>query len=137
MSLDKYFKRKSIEDKESIKASSHVTQSSSKKSHIEINPDTLLVDPGLRRPIYEYHVNDRDTIRRAYLQKGPYQPSHYDFPYMFELISNACLYNIVFVNNLPPHLKNFGSATEVYHHAWTTVEAYIYQTYCIHMLINV
>jgi hypothetical protein len=62
MLLNKYFKRKSIEDKKSIKASSYVTQSSSKKSHIEINPDTLLVDPGLRRPIYEYHVNDRDTI---------------------------------------------------------------------------
>ena len=80
MSLDKYFKRKSLEDKESIKASSHVTQSSSKKSHIEINPDTLLADPGLRRPIYEYHINDRDAIRRAYLQKGPCQPLHCDFP---------------------------------------------------------
>jgi len=111
MLLNKYFKRKSIEDKKSIKASSYVTQSSSKKSHIEINPDTLLVDPGLRKPIYEYHVNDRDTIWRAYLQKGPCQPSHYDFPYMFELISNTCLYNIVFVNNLPSYLKNFGSAT--------------------------
>jgi len=80
MSLDKYFKRKSLKDKESIKASSHVTQSSSKKSHIEINPDTLLVDLGLRRPIYEYHINDRDAIRRAYLQKDPCQPSHCDFP---------------------------------------------------------
>ena len=28
-----------------------------------------------------------------------------------ELISNACLYNIVFINNLPPYLKNSGSAT--------------------------
>jgi len=111
MSLDKYFKRKSIENKESIKASSHVTQSSSKKSHIEINSDTILVNPGLKRPIYEYHVNDRDTIRKAYLQKVPCQPSHYDFPYIFELISNACLHNIVFINNLPPHLKNSGSAT--------------------------
>jgi hypothetical protein len=71
MSLDKYFKHKSLEDEEPIKASSHVTQSSSKKSHIEINPDTFLADPGLRRPIYEYHINDRDAIRRAYLQKGP------------------------------------------------------------------
>jgi hypothetical protein len=80
MSLDKYFKRKSLEDEESIKASSHVTQSSSKKSHIEINLDTLLANPGLRRPIYEYNINDRDTIRRAYLQKGPCQPAHCDFP---------------------------------------------------------
>jgi hypothetical protein len=28
------------------------------------------------------------------------------------LISNACLYNIIFVNNLPPHLKNSGSTTD-------------------------
>ena len=80
MSLDKYFKRKSLENDESIKTSSHVTQSSSNKSHIEIHPGTLLTDPGLRRPIYEYHINDRDAIRRAYLQKGHHQPSHYDFP---------------------------------------------------------
>jgi hypothetical protein len=43
MSLDKYFKHKSIEDKESIKASSHVTQLSLKKSHIEINPTLSLL----------------------------------------------------------------------------------------------
>ena len=35
--------RKSIEDKESIKASSHVTQLSLKKSHIEINPTLSLL----------------------------------------------------------------------------------------------
>jgi len=29
----------------------------------------------------------------------------------FELISNTYLYNIVFVNNLPPQLKNSSSAT--------------------------
>jgi hypothetical protein len=62
MLVDKYFKRKSLKDEESIKTSSHVTQSSSKKSHIEINLDTLLADPSLRRPIYEYHINDRDAI---------------------------------------------------------------------------
>jgi hypothetical protein len=43
MSLDKYFKRKFLEDEESIKASSHVTPSSSNKSHIEINPDNYNV----------------------------------------------------------------------------------------------
>jgi hypothetical protein len=35
---------------------------------------------------------------------------------MFELISNACLYNIVFVNNLSYHLKNSGSATNRSHY---------------------
>jgi len=43
MSLDKYFKCKFLEDEESIKASSHVTLSSSNKSHIEINPDNYNV----------------------------------------------------------------------------------------------
>ncbi|KAJ6911823.1 zinc finger MYM-type protein 1-like [Populus alba x Populus x berolinensis] len=106
MSLDKYFKRKSLEDEESIKASSHVTQSSSKKSHIEINPDTLLADPGLRRPIYEYHINDRDAIRRAYLQKGPCQPSHYDFPQkQFGNISTLRRFNPAWFGAYPTWLE--------------------------------
>ncbi|KAJ6926867.1 zinc finger MYM-type protein 1-like [Populus alba x Populus x berolinensis] len=106
MSLDKYFKHKSLEDEESIKASSHVTQSSSKKSHIEINPDTLLADPGLRRPIYEYHINDRDAIRRAYLQKGPCQPSHYDFPQkQFGNISTLRRFNPAWFGAYPTWLE--------------------------------
>ncbi|XP_052307415.1 uncharacterized protein LOC18096865 [Populus trichocarpa] len=106
MSLDKYFKRKSLEDEESIKASSHVTQSSSKKNHIEINPDTLLADPGLRRPIYEYHINDRDAIRRAYLQKGPCQPSHCDFPQkQFGNISTLRRFNPAWFGAYPTWLE--------------------------------
>jgi hypothetical protein len=35
MLLDKYFKCKFLEDEELFKTSSHVTQSSSKKSHVE------------------------------------------------------------------------------------------------------
>ena len=59
MSLDKYFKRKSLEDEESFKASSHVIQLSSKK-----------------------------VILKSY---------------------------IIFVSNLPSHLKNSGSATDNRH----------------------
>ena len=106
MSLDKYFKCKSIENEKSFKASSHVTQSSSKKSHIEINPNTLLADLGLRRPIYEYHVNDKNAIRRAYLQKGPYQPSHYDFPQkQFENISTLRHFNPAWFGTYPTWLE--------------------------------
>ncbi|KAJ6858052.1 zinc finger MYM-type protein 1-like [Populus alba x Populus x berolinensis] len=106
MSLDKYFKRKSFEDEESIKALSHITPSSLKKSHIEINPDTLLADPGLRRPIYEYHINDRDAIRRAYLQKGPCQPSHCDFPQkQFGKISTLRRFNPAWFNAYPTWLE--------------------------------
>ena len=106
MSLDKYFKRKSLEDEESIKASSHVIQSSSKKSHIEINHDTLLVDPGLKRLIYEYHINDRDAIWRAYLQKGSCQPSHYDFPQkQFGNISTLRRFNSAWFGAYPTWLE--------------------------------
>ncbi|KAJ6887928.1 zinc finger MYM-type protein 1-like [Populus alba x Populus x berolinensis] len=106
MSLDKYFKRKSLEDEESIKTLSHVTQSRSKKSHIEINLNTLLADPGLKRPIYEYHINDRDAIRRAYLQKGPCQPSHCDFPQkQFGNISTLRHFNLAWFGAYPTWLE--------------------------------
>ena len=41
-----------------------------KKPHLEINLDDLPSDPGLRRKISDYHPNDHDKIRMAYLQKG-------------------------------------------------------------------
>ncbi|XP_075495869.1 uncharacterized protein LOC142533113 [Primulina tabacum] len=46
----------------------------------EFDFSQLPVDPGLRTPICEYNVNIRDQVRRAYLQKGPCQPSGYEFP---------------------------------------------------------
>ncbi|XP_060960704.1 uncharacterized protein LOC115723760 [Cannabis sativa] len=47
---------------------------SSKLKKVEINLAELPSDPGLRTPILEYDPNVRDQIRRAYLQRGPYQP---------------------------------------------------------------
>ena len=38
-------------------------------------------DPGLRRPILEYSVNQRDEIRRSYLNEGPYQIQLSSYPY--------------------------------------------------------
>ena len=52
----------------------------SKQPRIEIDLNNLLSDPGLRKSILEYHPNDRDQIRRFYLQKGPCQPKDHDFP---------------------------------------------------------
>ena len=37
-------------------------------------------DPGERRPILSYPVNDQDAIRRAYITKGPFKPFAHDFP---------------------------------------------------------
>ncbi|KAI3872538.1 hypothetical protein MKX03_012237 [Papaver bracteatum] len=37
-------------------------------------------DPGLRRQIYEYPVNQRDEVRRAYLKQGPFKPKLSKYP---------------------------------------------------------
>lgn len=39
-----------------------------------IDLDSLDYDPGTRKQILEYHVNQRDEIRQAYIIKGPHQP---------------------------------------------------------------
>ncbi|KAK4583825.1 hypothetical protein RGQ29_021805 [Quercus rubra] len=39
-----------------------------------IDLDSLDYDPGTRKQIWEYHVNQRDEIRRVYIKKGPHQP---------------------------------------------------------------
>ena len=39
-----------------------------------IDLDSLDYDPRTRKQIWEYHVNQRDEIRRAYIKKGQYQP---------------------------------------------------------------
>jgi hypothetical protein len=41
----------------------------------------LEYDLGESLPIENYHVNDRDEIRRAYITKGPCKPYIHDFPY--------------------------------------------------------
>lgn len=40
----------------------------------------LLGNPGLRVPIQNYEVNDRDKIRRVYMQRGHCQPRNHVFP---------------------------------------------------------
>ncbi|XP_031285192.1 uncharacterized protein LOC116143886 [Pistacia vera] len=54
-------------------------ESSSRQTYVEINLSSLPTDPRLRIKILEYHPNDRDKVRRAYLQKGPCQPHNHNF----------------------------------------------------------
>jgi hypothetical protein len=42
--------------------------------HVELNPDDINPDPGLRIPIEELHADVRDAARREYLAMGPCQP---------------------------------------------------------------
>ncbi|KAG7943691.1 hypothetical protein I3843_15G055900, partial [Carya illinoinensis] len=47
----------------------------------EIDISSLQRDPGLRPPIWDYPVNQRDEIRRAYLKMGPYQIRLSKYPF--------------------------------------------------------
>lgn len=47
----------------------------------EFDPTNLEADPGKRIPISDYHPNIRDDVRRAYILKGPCQPSLVCFPF--------------------------------------------------------
>ena len=46
----------------------------------EFNPDHIISDPGLRIPINQFGPNIRSEIRRAFMERGPTQPSSHAFP---------------------------------------------------------
>ncbi|KAL4639681.1 hypothetical protein ACB092_03G235900 [Castanea dentata] len=48
--------------------------SQTKFQKVDMSSLQLERDPGLRRQIYTYHVDQRDEIRRRYITLGPYQP---------------------------------------------------------------
>ena len=68
-----------IADPSPLLASSPPPPPASKPPVYDIN--LLPYDPGERLPIKDYHVNDQDAIRRAYITKGPCKPYIHDFPY--------------------------------------------------------
>ncbi|XP_074289424.1 uncharacterized protein LOC141614575 [Silene latifolia] len=41
---------------------------------------SLPQDPGLMRKLTDFHINDRDIIRREYVRRGPCQPRDHKFP---------------------------------------------------------
>ena len=40
----------------------------------------IVADPGLRKPIGEFHHGIRDDARKAFLNMGPCQPKSHKFP---------------------------------------------------------
>ncbi|PIN13700.1 hypothetical protein CDL12_13677 [Handroanthus impetiginosus] len=46
----------------------------------EVDVNSLKADPAERLAILKYHPNHRDTVRRAYIKKGPCQPRNHNFP---------------------------------------------------------
>jgi hypothetical protein len=46
----------------------------------EFDPNEILCDPALRKQISEYAPEIQDQVRRAYILKGPTQPTNLNFP---------------------------------------------------------
>ena len=84
--MDKFIIRKprrpqdssSTQDVDLTQDSSSTQDLSSKHGCVDVK--ILPSDPRLRENISFYHPNDRDEIRRYYLQKKPCQPYGHDFP---------------------------------------------------------
>ncbi|KAJ9560496.1 hypothetical protein OSB04_005656 [Centaurea solstitialis] len=81
--------------------------------YTKVDLNSLPVDPAERPSIDFYHVNQRDEIRRAYLQKGPCQPQNHIFPqrdfddnkywleYSIKEDAAFCLCCYLFKSNIP------------------------------------
>ncbi|KAL6552561.1 hypothetical protein OROHE_007925 [Orobanche hederae] len=48
-----------------------------REKNIEL--ETLIADPGRRKPISDYHPDIQNEVRKAYLKKGPNQPRNFTF----------------------------------------------------------
>ena len=67
--MEKYYAKKDVA------ASTQERRLDQKRPRIELDMNDIVADPGLRKPIDEFHHDIRDDARRAYLHMGPYQPN--------------------------------------------------------------
>ena len=72
---------------------------STQRSRIDVS--ALPSDPGERKPMSQYHPDERDEVRRAYLQKGPFQPRNHAFPQIS--VNEYCrlLYHVLLFSDTP------------------------------------
>jgi hypothetical protein len=82
--MEIFFKRKSTLESQQVNEMGNTSTQqlgpSFKKLFLDVDLENLPADPGERNQMLCYHPNDRDEIRRAYLQKGPCQPKEHNFP---------------------------------------------------------
>ncbi|KAH1240684.1 Zinc finger MYM-type protein 1 [Glycine max] len=75
--MNRFLKRKLPSNEQQSSSKSY--ESSLQQQRIEINLEDFPLDLGKRIKILAYYPNDRDKIRRAYLQRGPCQPTLHNF----------------------------------------------------------
>ncbi|KAF8396080.1 hypothetical protein HHK36_017692 [Tetracentron sinense] len=80
--IDAFFKRKASQSSKSNSSSPTTNLNTSSHDrplkvyrieHTEVDINSLVHDPGLRLSIWDYPIDQRDKIRRAYIKAGPYQ----------------------------------------------------------------
>jgi hypothetical protein len=71
--MEKYFKRKTPE----LGSGNNLRDSCPKDINWE---EEIKYDHGLRKEIDNYHPNQREKVRRKYLENGPWQPCTCNFP---------------------------------------------------------
>ncbi|XP_059637948.1 uncharacterized protein LOC132279902 [Cornus florida] len=77
--IDCFFQKNdvpSVASASNVDVSIHDNQHPSKSlrvEHTKVDPTFLERDPGLRRQIWDYPVDERDEVRRAYIKAKPYQ----------------------------------------------------------------
>ncbi|KAL4613890.1 hypothetical protein ACB092_07G014500 [Castanea dentata] len=79
--------------------------SNPKRTRIEVDVANLPTDPGLRIKICNYHPNERDQIRRHYLQNKPCQPVDHDFP-QSQFGKTKRRFNLVWFKDYPSWLEH-------------------------------
>ena len=77
--MERFFKRIRNSGASSSKQA-NVSEPMENQSHVELNLDDIISDPGLRKPIEEFDVSIRDQVRREYLLRGPCQPIGHMYP---------------------------------------------------------
>ena len=80
--------------------------------YVKIDLNTLPADPGERPSMEKYHVNQRDKIRRAYLQKKANQPRFHSFQQR-EIGGKARRFNVFWFDDYKARISSTKTSVDI------------------------
>ncbi|XP_042435612.1 uncharacterized protein LOC122021560 [Zingiber officinale] len=87
--MERFFKRTRSSSSGSSNEPNAIEQVEN-QSHVELNLDDIVSDPGLQKSIEEFDIAIQDQARREYVLRGPCQPNGHVYPKItFENVDNA------------------------------------------------